>query len=250
MTAMAIVGVGDERPAWVRPIVAATGALVAAGAVVAAFRLPAADSTVWLESLAVAGSTVVLIAVTWWLTGRAAVPDRRIVLTWGLGSGLVLGGLWIAEIGFNNLTPHSVSTAGARGVLDNVTWALVGVVTVVAAIAVTVRTGRWRSGLRAGVWSGVGSGLGASLGGALLLAFLRPFVERDPLMRTEWRQRGPGIDLATYVVRETMAGVGGHLWVLGVAQGALLGVIAALTTAGVMWSRTAIRQPRAVSDAG
>jgi hypothetical protein len=75
------------------------------------------------------------------------------------------------------------------------------------------------------VWSGVGSGLGAALGGAVLLAFLRSFVEDDPLMLTEWRQRGHGVDLAVYVTRETMAGVGGHLWVLGVVQGALLGVI-------------------------
>jgi hypothetical protein len=135
-------------------------------------------------------------------------------------------------------------------VVDNITWVLVGVVTVVAAAMVTVHTRRWRSGLRAGVWSGVGSGLGASLGGAALLALLRPFVERDPLMRTEWQQRDPGVDLATYVTRETMAGVGGHLWVLGIAQGALLGLLAALVTTATIWVRTAVRQSTAVNDAG
>src|SRR5689334_1364234 len=93
-----------------------------------------------------------------------------------------------------------------------------------AAGGVAARTGRWRSGLRAGVWSGVGSGLGAALGGALLLACFRSSVEDDPLMRDEWHLRGGGADLSLYVTRETMAGVGGHLWVLGVVQGALLGL--------------------------
>ena len=111
--------------------------------------------------------------------------------------------------------------------LDNATWAIVAVITVVAAARVATVTGRWRCGVRAGVWSGVGSGLGAGVGGALLLCFLRPFVERDPLMLAEWRDRAPDLNLSAYVTRETMAGVGGHVWVLGVAQGALLGALAA-----------------------
>lgn len=228
-------------------MLAAAGGLIAIGAVLAAVGLPGGDPTVWHEAVAVAGSAVVLVAVTWWLAGRPAGPDQRVVLTWGLGSGFLLGVLWIAEIAFNNLTPHSLSTAGTRGVLDNLTWALVGIGTVGAAIAVTVRTRRWQAGLRAGVWSGVGSGLGAALGGALLLALLRPSVEHDPLMRAEWQQRGTGTDLATYVTRETMAGVGGHLWLPGIAQGALLGLVAALMTAAAL---RAGRQPLAVRNAG
>jgi hypothetical protein len=117
-----------------------------------------------------------------------------------------------------------------------------------AAVRVTVRTRRWRSGLRAGVWSGVASGLGAALGGAILLAFLRPYVERDPLMLSEWKQRGSGSDLATYVTRETLAGVGGHLWVLGIVQGALLGLIAAVLTATVIGAWTDARRPAAVNN--
>jgi hypothetical protein len=224
------------------------GILVAFSLVLAAVRLPVRDLTVWAESLLVAGSAVALVAVTWLLTGRRDTLDQRIVLGGGLGSGLVLGGLWMAEIAFNNLTPHALSTAGARGVLDNATWAVVGVVTVVVAGAVAARTHRWRSGLRAGVWSGVGSGLGAALGGAVLLAFLRSSVEGDPLMRTEWQQRGQSVDLAVYVTRETMAGVGGHLWVLGVVQGALLGVIGSSVVSMVIRSRTAGRRPIASDD--
>ncbi|MBY8872459.1 hypothetical protein K7640_11480 [Micromonospora sp. PLK6-60] len=234
---MATVGVTDAPPAWPRPVLAATGGLVALAAALAAVRLPAPDSTVWAEALVVAGSAVALAALTWWLTGRAHVRDRRLVLAWGLGSGFALGGVWLAEIAFNNLTPHTISTAAARGVLDNLSWAVVGVVTAVVAARVAARTRRWRSGLRAGVWSGVGSGLGAALGGALLLAAFRPSVENDPLMRAEWRRLGSGTDLSTYVTRETMAGVGGHLWVLGVAQGALLGLIASSVTVALLRAR-------------
>ncbi|MFB9445812.1 hypothetical protein Dvina_32525 [Dactylosporangium vinaceum] len=242
---MAIVGTASYRPVWARRGTAAAGAVIAVAVVVAVVRLPVRDAAVWAESLTVAVSAVGLVAVTWWLTGRADPRDRQVVLTWGLGSGLVLGGLWIAEIAFNNLTPHSVSTAGARGVLDNLTWAVVGVGTVAAAGGVAARTGRWRSGLRAGVWSGVGSGLGAALGGAVLLACFRSFVEADPLMRDEWRLRDGGVDLSLYVTRETMAGVGGHLWVLGVGQGAVLGLLAS----SVVIAATRYRPRRATPEA-
>jgi hypothetical protein len=234
---VAVIDVADAPPSWTRPALACTGGLVALAAVVAAVRLPVQDPTVWAEALAVAGSAIALVVVTWWLVGRAGGPAGRMSVSWGLGSGFLLGGLWIVEIAFNNLTPHAVATAAARGVLDNITWAVVGIGTVVAAAAVTARTRRWRSGLRAGVWSGIGSGLGAALGGAVLLAFFRAYVESDPLMRAEWAQRGPGLDLSSYVTRETMAGVAGHLWVLGVAQGAVLGLLAATVTTGVVRSR-------------
>ena len=237
-----------DRPVWARPALVTAGGTIAAAATLAVIRLPVRDSAVWVESLAVAASAIALVATTWWLTGRAERRDQRVVLTWGLGSGLALGGLWIAEIAFNNLTPHTVSTAGTRGVLDNLTWAVVGMGTVVAAGGVAARTRRWRSGLRAGVWSGVGSGLGAALGGALLLAFFRSFVEDDPLMRSEWRLRDPGADLSLYVTRETMAGVGGHLWVLGVMQGALLGLLASSVIIAVIRSRLVVRQPRPTHD--
>jgi hypothetical protein len=198
MPIMAIVGVDDTAvPGWPRRVLAVAAGLVAVFAVVAAARVPAADSAVWLEASAVAVSVVGLAVAAWWLAGRPATVDRRTVLLWGLGPGLGLGALWIAEIAFNNVTPSTVSTASNRGVVDNVTWAVVGLVTLVTAAWVTVRTGRWRSGLRAGVWSGVGSGVGAGLGGAALLAFLRSNVERDPLMLGEWRQRAPDMELAT-----------------------------------------------------
>jgi hypothetical protein len=248
---MATTETGDTRPpSWTRPTLATVGSLVVGAVLLAAARLPGNDATVRMEVSVMAASTVALIAVVWWLAGRTGTADQRIVLAWGLGSGLILGALWIAEIAFNNLTPPTVSAPGARGVLDNVTWAIVGAGTVAAAAAVTARTRQWRAGLRAGTWSGVGSGLGAALGGAVLLAFLRQFVEHDPLMRAEWRQRGAGVDLSVYVTRETMAGVFGHLWVLGVVQGALLGALASAVTAAVIRSRLASRHQPATSDAG
>lgn len=234
---MAIVGVATRRPSWVRAALVIAGGWIAAAAVLAVIALPVRDLTVWAEALVVAISAVVLVAVAWWLTGRTGGPDQGVVLTWGLRSGLVLGGVWIAEIAFNNLVPHTVSTAGTRGVLDNVTWAAVGLVTLAAAGAVTARTRRWRSGLRAGIWSGVGSGFGAAAGGATLLALVRSSVEDDPLMLSEWRLRAPGVDLSLYVTRETMAGVGGHLWVLGVLEGAVLGLLASSVVAGALHHR-------------
>jgi hypothetical protein len=228
--------------------VAVVGVFVALMAALAAVRLPVRDATVWGESSLVAGSAVALTGAAWFLARPRNTPDQRVVLTWGLGSGLVLGGLWMAEIAFNNLTPHTVSTPAARGVLDNLTWVVIGGVTAVVAGAVAARTRRWRSGLRAGVWSGVGSGLGAALGGAVLLAVLRSSVEADPLMLTEWRQRAQGVDLAVYVTRETMAGVGAHLWVLGVLQGTLLGIIGASTVAAVTRFRAAVRDSAVPRD--
>jgi hypothetical protein len=239
MTAMAIAETANVRESvressWPRVTVGLMGVGLAILVLVAALGLPASDLTVWAEAALTAVSAVALAALVWWLTRRGGVLDRRLVLDRGLGSGLVLGGLWMAEIGFNNLAPPEVSTASSRGVVDNVTWAIVGVVTVAVVVLVTARTRRWRSGLRAGVWSGVGSGLGAGLGGALLLAFLRDFVVRDPLMQAEHIERAPGVEVATYVTRETMAGIFGHLWVLGIVQGALLAVVAATVTAAII----------------
>jgi hypothetical protein len=224
---------GGARPAWGRPFLVVSGCLVVLGVLVAASGMAVPDSTVWLEAAVVAGSTGLLVVVAWWSTGRDGGADQRIVLTWGLGSGAVLGLLWVAEIAFNNLTPHTISTASARGLLDDATWVVVGVVTIAVAARVAMRTGRWRTGVRTGVWSGTASGLGAAVGGALLLALLRPSVERDPLMLAEWQEQGSGVDLTAYVTRETMAGVWGHLWVLGIAQGAVLGAIATGLAAAV-----------------
>jgi len=63
-------------------------------------------------------------------------------------------------------------------------------------------------------------------------------------MRVEWQQRNPGLGLSAYVTRETMAGVGGHLWVLGIAQGALLSLIAASVTVAVIGDRDHGPRPR------
>jgi hypothetical protein len=68
-------------------------------------------------------------------------------------------------------------------------------------------------------------------------------------MRGEWQQRGAGVDLATYVTQETMAGVWGHLWVLGIMQGALLGLITAALTAAVVGAGRA-RETAVLGDAG
>jgi hypothetical protein len=45
-----------------------------------------------------------------------------------------------------------------------------------------------------------------------------------------------------------MAGVGGHLWVLGVVQGALLGLLASSVIVAVIRYRLVVRQPRPAHD--
>jgi hypothetical protein len=234
-------------PKWARPYLLISGGLVVAGAMTAVLRLPAPSATVWLEASLVSCTTLLLVAASWHFSRRANVPHQLSALRWGLGTGAILGLLWIAEIAFNNLTPHSISTASARGVLDNTTWAIVGVITVVAAAHVAVAIGDWSVAVHAGIWSGVGSGLGAGAGGALLLALARHSVEHDPLMLAEWRDRAPTIDLPNYVTQETMAGVGLHIWALGIVQGTLLGILAALPASVVL----AVRRHRlAVLDPG
>jgi hypothetical protein len=209
--------------------------------VTAAARLPRADAAVWFLTSLMAVSVLGLAVAVWWVTAWSRSVEDGLVQRWGLATGFVLGGLWLAEIAFNNLTPSDVSTAANRGVVDNTTWAVVGVATLVLAAVVTVRTGRLVDGVLVGAWSGVGSGLGASLGGAVLLAFFRGRVEDDPLMRAEFQQRGSGLDVASYVTRETISGVIGHLWILGIVQGAVLGLIAAAGT-GIV--RTALSGSR------
>jgi len=91
-------------PPWIRPAVVTVGGSTALAALAVAVRLPAFDSVVWSEAVAVAGSVVVLLVVTWWLTGRADGPDWRIAVPRGVAVGFTLGGLWLAEIAFNNPT--------------------------------------------------------------------------------------------------------------------------------------------------
>jgi hypothetical protein len=67
-------------------------------------------------------------------------------------------------------------------------------------------------------------------------------------MLAEWQRRDPGSDIGAYATRETMAGVGGHLWVLGIVQGALLGLIAAVLTATIIGAWTDVRRPAAVNN--
>lgn len=215
---------------------------------VAAAVLPKSNVLVWAEASVVAVSAILLAIGVWWLSRRSDVPDQSLVRRLGLGVGLFLGGVWIVEIGLNNLTPPSWATAATRGVLDNAVWAFVGLATAGFAAFAASTTGRFRTGLRVGVWSGVGSGVGAALGGALLLAFFRWSVERDPLMMSEYARLGAGFDFPAYVTKETMAGVGGHLWVIGVAQGALLGAIGA-ALGWLLWrarknSSVGLRTPR------
>ena len=85
------------------------------------------------------------------------------------------------------------------------------------------------------MWSGFVSGLVACLMGLLLVVVWMRLLLRDPLAISEWAALGASNgapDMATYLAYETMTGAIGHLTVLGVAMGLLLGLIGSLVEYG------------------
>jgi hypothetical protein len=62
-----------------------------------------------------------------------------------------------------------------------------------------------------------------------LICFGMDFLARDPLALVEYAARGQesgAPDLRTYLAYETLAGALGHLFVLGIGAGVLLGALA------------------------
>ena len=72
------------------------------------------------------------------------------------------------------------------------------------------------------------SGLTACMLALALVAFLPQYLQRDPIAIAEWRERGRGVDLASYVAYDTMAGGLGHLIVIGLGFGFPIGALGGL----------------------
>ena len=155
------------------------------------------------------------------------VADRKS----GTVAGLIAGCLWVLEISFNNFIDPRVSTGAARFVVDNTTWGLVAFAMLAASFAQTLNTRDVGAGVRTGVWSGLLSGLIACVMGLLLVTVWMRFLLRDPLNIGEYAARGAAehaSDMATYFAYDVMSGALGHLIVLGIVMGALLGLSGAL----------------------
>jgi hypothetical protein len=149
----------------------------------------------------------------------------------GIIIGVSTGCVWVIEIGFNNFLDPKVSTASARFIVDNSAWGLIALIALIASCAQALHTRRFMSAIHVGLWSGLISGLISCLMGLLLVVVWMPFLLRDPINIQEYADRGaaghsPG--MAAYFACETMSGALGHLIILGLVMGVLLGAIGGL----------------------
>jgi hypothetical protein len=162
---------------------------------------------------------------------RASETDVTGAARRGMIAGSIMGIFWVFEIAFNNLVPRNIATESARFVVQNGIWALIALGMLAIGVAPARRLGRVTAGAVAGFWSGLVSGLIACVMGLVVVVFWLDQVLSDPFSIQEWAERGPASgapDMATYFAYQTMGGDILHLLVLGVAMGALLGLIGGL----------------------
>ncbi len=192
--------------------------------------------TLHLEFGAVASGSLLAAAALAVLLGSRQSIDQRADIAPGLLVGAITGCSWILEISFNNFVDPKVSTDSARFVVDNVAWAIIALAILAVALRQALRTRRFWSAVRVGIWGGLTSGLIACLMALLLVAVWMPALLRDPINIREYADRGAAEhapDMATYFAYETMTGALGHLIILGVVMGTLLGLLGGVASQGV-----------------
>ena len=200
------------------------------------------DSLTGLES---GGGFLLLLAaaVALWLFRRRAVrrkdstPDGRAILI-----GLVLGLLWAIEIGINNFIAPPLP---ARDIIDNLFWAAIALAILALALWRARQTGSLLRAVEAGAWSGFASGLVACLAALAMIVFGMGFITSDPLNLAEWSGRFSTITaptMADYFAYETFAGAFGHLLVLGIVMGSLLGLVGGVLVKGIYRVALPLRQ--------
>lgn len=181
------------------------------------------DAATWIEAtfvvLALLGLAASLI-----ILGRFS---RRVttsfVVPWAVAVGIFLGSLWVVEILVNNVVTPPLP---ARDIIDNSFWAAIELIALAGAFAITLRSRRIIHGIEFGVWSGFVSGLIACTAALALVTFGMRLVTADLLNVAEWAELGGqsgAPSIAHYFAFETMAGALGHLLVLGVGLGMLVG---------------------------
>ncbi|WOP20066.1 hypothetical protein [Raineyella sp. LH-20] len=192
------------------------------------------------EAVAALLAILAMLGLTSWprnLSAPAQALPRR-----STAAGLVLGLLWTVEIAMNNVTQPPLPL---RDILDNVFWALVGAGILVMAVREGARRRSVRSGVTAGLWCGLATGAVACLTGLIVVVAGMPLLLADPLNIAEWADQGGGTaqEMATYFALETMAGAIGHLVVLGLAMGALLGVVGGVAGKVVTRRQVGVGEP-------
>ena len=114
--------------------------------------------------------------------------------------------------------------------MDNGAWGIIALLILIASCAQSLRTQRFASAVHVGLWSGLISGLISCLMGLFLVIGCMHCLLRDPLNIQEYAVRGAAEHSTegTYFAYDTMAGALGHLSILRVAMGVLLGAIGGL----------------------
>lgn len=209
-------------------------ALAAVLTAIALLRYPGSARQMPTTILFAVGAFGVLILLAAWvaLIGTRPTTDAaQRALALGSRTGLAAGILWILEISFNNVLPPAISVP-QRDTVDNIVWLVIVLMIFATSIIGAIKTASFSSGVLIGLWSGLVSGLLACLAGLALVVFRIDLLLRDPLAQAEYTIRGPSSgapDMASYFARDTMAGAFGHLVLLGIIAGLLLGVLASVS---------------------
>jgi hypothetical protein len=147
--------------------------------------------------------------------------------------GLVLGLLWAVEIGINNILAPPLR---GRDNIDNIFWAAIALAIMALSIMQAWRTGSLLRAIEAGAWSGFASGLVACVTALGMIVFGMGLLTQDPLNQAEWAGHlaiNTAPTMADYFAYETFAGAFGHLLVLGIVMGGLLGTLGGAIVKGI-----------------
>jgi hypothetical protein len=181
-----------------------------------------------LSAMESAMGFIVLLVITgslWLYRNRPSrtmnSAERSVVIFFGMTLGL----LWVIEISINNFVAPPLP---ARDIIDNIFWAVIAFSILIFSVARAYIKDSLVHGIEVGIWSGFVSGLLACCMGLLIIVFGMGFIQQDPLNVSEWagiRMTTNVPNMAAYFAFETLAGAFGHLVVLGVIMGGLLGFL-------------------------
>jgi hypothetical protein len=208
-----------------RPVYVLLGTLLLSAVLVLGIALEYAYDA-FSRIAAAAGFAVLLVTLggTWRMTRTTRYDAAPTPLDAMTRLGLLLGMLWVIEIGINNVIAPPLP---GRDTIDNLFWGLIALGILAASAASAFRSGRLRRGIVAGAWTGFVSGAVACGTGLALIALGMSLLRSDPVNLAEWANRAADSTaptLAAYLAYETLAGAFLHLIVLGLGMGVLLGV--------------------------
>jgi len=147
--------------------------------------------------------------------------------------GIIFGLLWVIEISINNFIAPPLP---ARDIVDNIFWAIIAFSILAFSIIQAYQKDSLVHGIEAGIWNGFVSGLLACCVALIIIVFGMRFILQDPLNVSEWVGRGTGSiapTMAAYFAFETFAGAFGHLIILGLVMGSLLGIVGGSVGKGI-----------------